>query len=143
MDTSRATGAISRRTVVAGIGAATLAGAVGCTTYGGPTTPTSTGPGPTAGGALGSTADIPVGGGKVFADADVVVTQPEEGTFKGFSATCTHQGCTVSGVADGTINCDCHGSKFAAADAAAVSGPASRPLPPKQLRVQGGQISLE
>ncbi len=50
------------------------------------------------GAALGATADIPVGGGKIFNDQKVVVTQPEAGQFKAFSAVCTHQGCIVSSV---------------------------------------------
>ena len=51
------------------------------------------GPGgsPQAGG-LARTSDIPVGGGAVFAEQDIVVTQPEAGQFRAFSATCTHQG---------------------------------------------------
>lgn len=47
---------------------------------------------------LGPTSDIPVGGGTIFQDERVVVTQPEEGTFKAFTAVCTHQGCVVSEV---------------------------------------------
>ena len=39
-------------------------------------------------------------------------SQPSQGAFNGLSAICTHQGCTVSKVADGTIDCPCHGSKF-------------------------------
>ena len=51
------------------------------------------------------------------------MTQPVAGTFKGFSATCTHQGCKVNEVAGGTINCPCHGSKFAVARRRADRGP--------------------
>ena len=69
---------------------------------------------------------MPVGGGIVLAAQDLVVTQPVAGTFKGFSATCTHQGCKVNEVAGGTINCPCHGSKFAVADGAPTAGPAKQ-----------------
>jgi Rieske Fe-S protein len=95
-----------------------------------------------AGESLASTADIPVGGGEVFADQNVVVTQPEAGTFKAFSAVCTHQGCTVSKVAAGTIDCACHGSKFAIADGSVVDGPASSPLEERQVTVSGDKIQL-
>ena len=88
------------------------------------------------------TADIPVGGGKVFAAEGVVITQPRAGQFKGFSPICTHQGCPVSNVDGGTINCTCHGSKFSIEDGSVKAGPATKPLPPKDIKVNGDQISL-
>jgi Rieske Fe-S protein len=91
---------------------------------------------------LGPAADIPVGGGTVFKDAKVVVTQPAEGEFKGFSAICTHQGCPVSAVEDGTINCPCHGSKFSIDDGSPQGGPATEPLGEVEVTVEGGEISL-
>ena len=91
---------------------------------------------------LASTSDIPVGGGKIFSSEKVVVTQPTAGQFKGFSAICTHLGCTVDQVADGTIDCPCHGSKYSVKDGHVVHGPAPKPLPPKKLDVSGGKISL-
>jgi Rieske Fe-S protein len=97
---------------------------------------------PGAGGALAKTSDIPVGGGKVFPDQQVVVTQPVQGTFKAFSSTCTHRGCGVDSVSGGTINCPCHGSKFKISDASVASGPADKPLPAKQITVAGGEIKL-
>jgi Rieske Fe-S protein len=134
-------GTPTRRTVVTGVGLAALAVAVpGCTTYGAASSP-STAAAP-AGTALAKTSDIPVGGGKVFGDAQVVVTQPTQGTFKCFTAICTHQGCTVADVANGTINCGCHGSKFNASDGAVVNGPASTPLAAQQITVTGDSIQL-
>jgi nitrite reductase/ring-hydroxylating ferredoxin subunit len=53
------------------------------------------------GAVVGSTADVPEGGGTVFKEQKVVVTQPKEGEFKAFSAVCTHQGCLVSKVEPG------------------------------------------
>ena len=52
----------------------------------------------------------------VFADQKVVVTQPTAGDFKCFTAVCTHQGCIVATVSDGTINCACHGSQYSIED---------------------------
>jgi Rieske Fe-S protein len=102
---------------------------------------------PTMGGAsgtlLGQAADIPVGGGKIFTDAKVVVTQPTKGVFKGFSAVCTHVGCLCNHVADGTIDCPCHGSKFAISTGAVVAGPAPRPLPAAPITVTDGKILLQ
>lgn len=115
------------------------------TTAGGPapgsTTSAASGSG-SGGSALAKTSDIPVGGGKVFADQKVVVTQPTAGQFKGFSAVCTHQGCTVADVSGGTINCPCHGSRFHVADGSVAGGPAPTPLPPKPVKVSGDQITL-
>ncbi|GGY47742.1 Rieske (2Fe-2S) protein [Streptomyces omiyaensis] len=99
----------------------------------------ATGP---AGTPLASTSEIPVGGGTVFKDRKVVVTQPVEGEFKAFSAICTHQNCLVSKVADGTIDCPCHGSRFAITDGAVEAGPAPRPLPAEEITVSGGTITL-
>ncbi len=90
---------------------------------------------------LGPASDIPVGGGKIFADQKVVVTQPSNGQFKGFSAICTHQGCLVSTVDNGTINCTCHGSKFSIDNGSVVTGPATAPLPTVQVTEQGGDIT--
>ncbi|MGC3001574.1 Rieske (2Fe-2S) protein [Streptomyces sp. G35A] len=95
-----------------------------------------------AGAALASTADIPEGGGKVFADRKVVVTQPAAGEFKAFSATCTHQGCAVKSVAGGVINCPCHNSNFSIADGSVKSGPATKPLPSVPITVSGDSITL-
>jgi Rieske Fe-S protein len=99
-------------------------------------------PASSGGTALGTTSEVPLGGGKIFTSAKVVVTQPTAGEFKGFSAVCTHLGCIVDQVADGTIDCPCHGSKYSIKDASVVAGPAPNPLPAKKIDVAGGKISL-
>lgn len=99
---------------------------------------------PAGGGAavLAKTSDIPVGGGKIFKDKKVVVTQPTQGTFKAFSTTCSHQGCPVDSISGGTINCPCHGSKYKISDASVVGGPAPSPLKTKEIKVEGENITL-
>ncbi len=92
--------------------------------------------------ALGAAADVPVGGGVVFKDAKVVVTQPAEGEFKGFSAICTHQGCPVGSVEDGAIKCPCHGSAFSIEDGSVETGPATKPLGSVAVKVKGGEITV-
>ena len=62
---------------------------------------------------------MPVGSGLIV--NDVVVTQPTAGVFKGFSSTCTHKGCEVKTVTDGTINCPCHGAQFSITDGSVVT----------------------
>jgi Rieske Fe-S protein len=113
--------------------------AAGCSTYGAAPAPAGPAPAPVASGAaLAQAADIPVGGGTIV--GDLVITQPTDGTFKAFSATCTHQGCTVSSVSNGTINCSCHGSKFSAADGSVRGGPATLPLPAVAVKLAGTAI---
>ncbi|GAB2731262.1 Rieske (2Fe-2S) protein [Streptomyces bullii] len=150
-----------RRTVVAAAGAAGLAvalSACGGSDDGGSSSSVDSGAGSgtsgspqdggsasgdaAAGAALAKTADIPEGGGKVFADQKVVVTQPTAGEFKAFSATCTHQGCAVKSIANGVINCPCHNSNFSIADGSVKSGPATKPLPAVQIAVSGDSITL-
>jgi Rieske Fe-S protein len=115
---------------------------------GGGPDPGSTGPGEDGGdsgadGVLVTTDEVEVGGGVILADASVVVTQPTEGTFKGFSAACTHLGCTVSSISDGTINCACHGSQYSIEDGSVVRGAVSgqNPLPAVELNVDGDEIT--
>jgi Rieske Fe-S protein len=140
---------VRRPTVLAGCGGLCVAALGGCAVYGpaGPATPSAPAPVPPAAPAeevsvLTAVADVPVGGGVVLAGRDVVVTQPVSGTFKAFSATCTHQGCAVSEVANGTINCPCHGSSFAVADGSVTAGPATTPLPEKTVAVRDNAVVL-
>jgi Rieske Fe-S protein len=93
-------------------------------------------------GPLTTTDAIPERGGTVFPAHGVVVTQPAPGVFLAFSATCTHQGCTVRAVAGGTINCFCHGSRFRITDGSVAGGPATRPLPRLPIVVADGVIGL-
>jgi Rieske Fe-S protein len=109
----------------------------------GPVVPAGTAKAPAAAPALGKLADIPVGGGRVFAAQKVVVTQPEPGVVKAFSAVCTHQGCVVSEVAGGRIKCPCHGSAFRIADGSVAAGPATKPLPAAKVTVDGESIRLD
>ncbi len=155
----------TRRAVVLGAGCAAVAAALtGCTTYGADGQPAAgngggnaggtdrgaePGPGSSGGGnpgggggALAQVSDIPVGGGKVFADQKVVVTQPQQGQIKAFSAVCTHAGCTVESVSNGTINCPCHGSRYRIADGSVATGPAPRALSGVTVTVDGTAIRL-
>jgi Rieske Fe-S protein len=156
---SASTAGASRRAVLAGAGAAAVVALSGCTTYGpgggdgggdgsGDPAPDPGGGGDGGGngggntGPLAQTGDIPVGGGQVIEARRVVVTQPEAGTFKAFTAVCTHQGCTVTNVSNGTINCACHGSRFKIEDGSVANGPANGPLRGVDIVVNGTAITL-
>ncbi|GAA2460977.1 Rieske (2Fe-2S) protein [Streptomyces macrosporus] len=154
----------SRRSVLAAAGAVSLAaGLAACSdsgdgsAYGGDSgsgeqapdrsapeqsAPAEAGGGDGGGRELARTSEIPEGGGMVFKDRKVVVTQPSPGEYKAFSAVCTHQGCVVSSVADGAIVCACHNSMFDIADGSVRGGPATQPLPPANVTVEGGSVRL-
>nr|WP_157347639.1 Rieske (2Fe-2S) protein [Nocardioides sp. MAH-18] len=96
---------------------------------------------PAAGETLGPVADVPVGGGTIYPDQKIVVTQPTEGDFKGFTAVCTHQSCLVAKVTAESIDCTCHGSKFSVQDGSVLNGPATTGLTPVPVTVDGDQIT--
>ncbi|WP_345574346.1 Rieske (2Fe-2S) protein [Nonomuraea rosea] len=89
---------------------------------------------------IAKTADVPVGGGKLIEDLQLVVTQPAEGVYKAFSSVCTHKGCAVSTPKENIIKCACHGSEFAADSGKATKGPATAPLASFQIKVEGDGI---
>jgi Rieske Fe-S protein len=151
----------SRRALLAGAGVTCVAMLAGCATHdannGGFTRATSRtaasagGSAPATGGsaatvsapaanALAATSQIPDGGGKIIDGKHIVITQPRTGSFKAFTAICTHEGCFVSSVSNGTIDCPCHGSKFSIKNGSVVHGPATRPLAPIAIKVEGTSI---
>ncbi|MGW7070785.1 Rieske (2Fe-2S) protein [Streptomyces sp. NPDC054855] len=146
-------GPLSRRSVVAAAGVVSLAAALAACGesddgYGSGSgqadeqTPAEAETTGAAGAALAKTSEIPVGGGKIFKEEGVVVTQPTEGDFKAFSNRCTHKQCPVTSVEGGTINCPCHGSKFSIADGSVKAAPAPKPLPAAEIKVDGDTITL-
>ena len=130
----------TRRTVILATGASALL--AGCSKYDSGGGSSDSSPKASSGQQLTTTGAVPVGGGTVFKDQKVVVTQPAKGDFKAFSAVCTHQGCLVDKVANGTIDCPCHGSRFSVEDGAVKNGPATRPLPAENITVTGNSIRL-
>jgi len=57
------------------------------------------------------------------------------GQWKAFSATCTHQPCTVSYSSGSSIRCPCHGATFSTNNGSVLGGPAPRPLPEYGVQV--------
>lgn len=148
---------ITRRGLLRTTGALCVAGCTGCATYGTPRdaapAPAEPAPAPAPGPSggepaaapeqgLAAASEIPVGGGRVFAEEGVVVTQPQAGTFAAFGATCPHQGCLVDQVTDAGITCPCHGSVFALADGAPLEGPATSALETRRVDLAGDRVVL-
>lgn len=86
-------------------------------------------------------ADVPVGGSldSTLNGAPILLSQPTEGTIVGFSAICTHQGCTVA-AAGAEFDCPCHGSRYDAATGEVIGGPAPRPLAELTVTVKGDAV---
>ena len=147
---------VSRRSVIGGAvvtAAAGVAGyfvaknssvAKGGSTAGGysgsPTSPPGSTNPMSAGQFLVSLDQLPSQGGVVLAQREVVLTRDAGGAVHGFSAICTHLGCTVDSVQNGTIMCPCHGSRFNADTGAVDRGPATRPLPAVPVVVRGNGV---
>jgi Rieske Fe-S protein len=147
---------LGRRALLAGAGVTCAAMLAGCSSSthdasNGGSTPAAAGTAASTGGsaatgsalptgALAATSQIPDGGGKIIDGVNIVITQPESGSFRAFTAICTHQGCIVNSVSGGTINCPCHGSKYSIKDGSVVHGPAPSPLAAIAIKVEGTSI---
>lgn len=85
--------------------------------------------------------DVPVGGvASVTIDRrPAFVARPARDTVRAFSAICTHQGCTVV-AADGILLCPCHGSHFELLTGKVLRGPATKPLPGLDVRIDGESV---
>ncbi|WP_010148544.1 Rieske (2Fe-2S) protein [Serinicoccus profundi] len=136
--------AVARRQVLRGGGGAALAATVAACGGEAPDGSTDAGPATGADGEVRvPLSDVPVGGSRYLQDAEVIVVQPTEGEVVAYDATCPHSGCMVSETGDdGTLVCPCHGSAFAAADGALVSGPATEGLSPLTAQVDGADVVI-
>ena len=106
-----------------------------------PTAPEPSDPGPAADGLRIPLSDIPVGGAVILTAEQVVATQPTTGEYRGFSAICTHQGCTLQSVQGQDAVYPCHGSRFSIVDGSVVQGPATEPLvPASEVTVDGENL---
>lgn len=130
-----------RRCVLAGAGALGLVTVGGCAAGGGGTEKPAL-PDAIKGKVVARISEVPVGGGTIISAHKIVVTQPKKGTYKAFTAVCTHQGCTVGEIKDGVIQCPCHGSEFSIADGSVKQGPADAPLASYQVTVKGDGITV-
>jgi Rieske Fe-S protein len=137
---------LSRRTVlgvtVAGASGLLVACGGGSSPSSASSDPPSDSPSKTSSGSAGlvEKSKVPVGEGVILTGPKIVVTQPTAGNFKAFTAVCTHMGCTVDSIANGTITCPCHGSQYSIKDGSVKHGPAPKPLAEIAIKVQGDEI---
>lgn len=61
------------------------------------------------------------------------------GTWKAFSAVCTHAGCTVN-YTSSELYCPCHRGYFSAVNGSVLGGPPPRPLPEYDIQIVNGNI---
>jgi cytochrome b6-f complex iron-sulfur subunit len=133
----------TRRMVLVGAGVAGITALAAC---GSKSSAAAAAPAPSGAAgvaALAQLADIPVGTAISAKDngKPIILSQPEAGTVKAFSAICTHMGCTVAPSKDGKeLDCPCHGSKYNAATGAVIHGPAPKALAPVEVKVVGGAV---
>ena len=132
---------VSRRQVLVtgGVMVAAVAVTAACGSSGGSG---GSGGGPGGSGTTVPTSEVPVGGGTILAEAKVVITQPVAGTYKAFTAVCTHMGCLVASISNGNIVCPCHGSTYSISDGSVTGGPAPRPLAAVPITVSGSTITI-
>jgi Rieske Fe-S protein len=91
------------------------------------------------------TADVPVGGVKLFAypgpQDPCILIQPEAGRFVAYSQKCTHLSCAVYYSAEQKrLECPCHEGYFSVETGQVLQGPPPRPLPKIVLEQQGDAL---
>ena len=140
---------MDRRSLLVTGGAVAAAGVLGaCSSSQGESSPSASGSTVAAQGQVGqgqfatTVGEIPVGGGLIYDEPAIVITQPQEGVIKAFSAICTHQGCIVGEVADNVITCPCHGAQYSAESGEVLRGPAPKPLPEAPVVIDGDTVII-
>lgn len=149
--TAATAGAVGVVAVIAGA-AASAARRSGYQPLTAPTPSSSPAPSPTSSGSaaapplgkrIGAASAVPVGSALQFTDpatgAPAYVVQPKAGTYLGFSAICTHEGCTV-GFDGQQFACPCHGATFSDTTGDVTGGPAPTPLARITVVEAGGSL---
>ena len=72
----------------------------------------------------------------------MLVVRNDATTISAFTATCTHQQCTVNGFTEGVFQCPCHGSRFNASSGSVVRGPAAQGLRKFTASITNGVVSI-
>jgi 3-phenylpropionate/trans-cinnamate dioxygenase ferredoxin subunit len=67
-----------------------------------------------------------------------------EGTFYAIGNVCTHMACSLSNgrLKGEVVQCPCHGSMFNVKTGSVVGGPALKPEPKYNVKVENGQVMI-
>ena len=90
----------------------------------------------------GEVSDFPPNTGRIFkfGNRPGLLIRTEDGSWKAFSAVCTHLNCTVQYEQDShTIFCACHGGRFDT-NGQVIAGPPPRPLDEYSVNVRGDEV---
>lgn len=81
----------------------------------------------------------------VDVDGTFVAVGTLDGSVVAFDETCTHRACPLTDgvLAEGSITCPCHKSRFDIATGTPLNGPAVEPIRIRQVRQDGGHIYVE
>ena len=91
---------------------------------------------------VGKEEDFAPGSGTIFrfGNKPGILVRTKEGTFRAFTATCTHLDCTVQYKKEaGVIWCACHNGQYDLTGRN-IAGPPPRPLDPFEVTVKGGHV---
>ena len=77
-------------------------------------------------------------------DTPVLLVRQAGGAIAAIHDRCSHRGCSLAtgDVADGVIECPCHGSRFRLADGELLRGPATAPQPAFEAREREGRVEV-
>jgi Rieske Fe-S protein len=85
--------------------------------------------------AVGSAALVPTSLGTFL------VAHPAVDTYTALTATCTHEGCGITGFSGGRYVCPCHGSQYTTSGAVTM-GPATRSLQQYTTQFANGVLTF-
>ncbi len=83
-------------------------------------------------------------GGAVLVETsagNLLVARTAQDAFMALTATCTHEGCTVTGYQNQIFTCPCHGSQYSTGGQV-LRGPAPRPLSQFATQFANGRLTI-
>jgi Rieske Fe-S protein len=72
----------------------------------------------------------------------LLVVRNDATSVSAYSATCTHQQCTINGFTENVFQCPCHGSRFSPTNGSVLRGPATAPLRRFTASITNGVVTI-